>query len=139
MTGINSGKQFHQDLVHFLRKEVVFGDDGTTLSMGWLPSGASVIDGAVNVTTAFNAGTTNVCDIGFRNAGDGTADDTDEFATDLALGTAGVIAADELATAADNTFPEGAEIVVTPALTGTAATAGAAVAWISYIVDNSGA
>ena len=133
---VQTGKQYHQDLVHFLRADVVFGDDDTAVSLGWLPSGATVIDGGVVVTTAFNAGTGNVMDLGFRNAGDGTADDVDEFATDLALGTAGKIAADELATAADVHFPSGAEIVATPALTGTAATAGAGIAYVTYIVTN---
>ena len=133
---VQTGKQFHQDLVHYLRADVVFGDDGNAVSMGWLPAGAVVIRGGVVVTTAFNAGTNNVADIGFRNAGDGTADDADEFATDLALGTAGVIVADEMATAADAYFPSGAEITVTPALSGTAATAGAGIAWVEYLVNN---
>ncbi len=134
---VTDGKQYHHDLVHFLRADVAYTDDDTAVSLGWLPGGATVVAAGIAVTTAFNAGTGNVLDLGFRNAGDGTADDTDEFATDLALGTAGLIAADELATAADVHFPEGAEIVATPALTGTAATAGAGVAYVQYIVDNS--
>lgn len=131
-----SGQQYHTNQVHYLRASVVFGDDDTAVSLGWLPAGAVVIDGGVVVTTAFNAGTGNVLDLGFRNAGDGTADDADEFATDLALGTAGRIVADAMATAGDLEFPEGAEIIATPALTGTAATAGAGVAYVTYLVDN---
>ena len=131
-----SGQQFHQNLTHFLRANVVFGDNGNAVSLGYVPAGAVVIRGGAAVTTAFNAGTSNVLDIGFRNAVDGTADDTDEFATDLALGTAGVIVADEMATAANVQFPSGAEIVATPALAGTAATAGSAEVWVEYLVDN---
>lgn len=131
-----SGQQYHQNMVHYLRADVVFGDDDAAVSLGWLPADASIIGGGVVVTEAFNAGTNNVLDIGFRNAGDGTADDPDEFATDLALGTAGVIEADALATAADAHFPSGAEIIATPALTGTAATAGAGIAYVTYIVKN---
>ena len=85
------------------------------------------------MTTAFNAGTANVLDIGFRNAGDGTADDLDEFATDLALGTEGVISADEMATAGDAVMVSGAEITCSVDLTGTAATAGAGKVWVEYI------
>jgi hypothetical protein len=131
-----AGQQFHHNLTHFLQATVVFGDDGNSVSLGFLPAGAAVIRGGVVVTTAFNAGTSNVLDIGFRNAVDGTSDDTDEYATDLALGTAGVIAADELATAADAYTASGAEVVATPALTGTAATAGSGIVWVEYLVDN---
>lgn len=133
---IYDGQCYHQNMVHYLRADVVFGDDDTAVSMGWLPKNATVIRGGVVVTTAFNAGTGNVMDMGFRNAGDGTADDVDEFASAIALGTAGVIAADDMATAADAHFPQGAEVIATPALTGTAATAGAGVAWVEYIVNN---
>lgn len=133
---VNDAQQYHQNMVHFLRAQVVFGDSGSAVSLGWLPADATVLRGGVVVTTAFNAGTSNVCDLGFRNAGDGTANDDDEFATDLALGTEGVIVADEMATAGDAHFAEGAEVIATPALSGTAATAGAGYAWVEYIVDN---
>ena len=132
---MNDAQQYHMTVPHVLRKTVVFGDNGAGVSLGWVPPGAAVIRGGAVVTTAFNAGTSNVLDIGFRNAGDGTAADTDEFATNLALGTEGVIVADEMATAGDAYFPAGAEIVATPALAGTAATAGAAVVWVEYLVN----
>lgn len=135
---LESGYQIEHNTVHFFRKAIVFGDDGSTLSLGWLPPNASVIRAGVNVNTVFNAGTTNVLDIGYRNGGNSETDDTDEFATDLALGTAGVIVADEMATAGVTTFPKGAEAVCVVDLTGTAATTGAAVVWLEYIVDNDG-
>jgi hypothetical protein len=133
---VQTGQQYHLNAVHYLRKDIVFGDDDSTLSLGWVPAGSAVVGGGVVVSTAFNAGTGNVLDIGFRNAGDGTADDLDEYATDLALGTAGVISADALATAADAYLPQGAEITCSVDLTGTAATAGAGVVWVEYIVNN---
>ena len=132
---VETGKQYHTDQVHFLRKAITYADDGSTVSLGWLPARATVIDAGVVVETAFDGGTTNTLDIGFRNAGDGTAADTDEFATDLALGTAGRIVADEMATAGDLTFPGGAEVV--GVVTSTAsATAGAGTVYLTYIVDN---
>ena len=136
---VESGQQYHQNVTHFLRKAITFGDDGAVVSLGWLPAKAAVIRGGAVVSTAFNAGSGNILDIGFRAAGDGTTADPDEYATDLALGTAGVIVADEMATAADAYLPEGAEITCSPALSGTAATEGAAVVWVEYIVDNSDA
>lgn len=133
---VNDAQCYHTNQVHFLRKAITYANDGDTVSLGWVPAGASVIRGGVNVNTAFDGDTTNTLDLGYRNGGDGETDDTDEFATDLALGTAGVIVADEMATAAVTTFAGGAEIV--GVVTSTAsATAGAGVAWIEYIVDNS--
>ena len=131
---IYDGKQYHTDQVHYLRQTVTFSDG--TVSLGWLPKGAVVIDAAAVVTTAFNSGTNNNLNIGFRNAGDGTADDTDEFMSAVAVGSAGKKDADELATAADLHFPEGAELVAVTALTGTAATAGSAEVFVAYLVDN---
>lgn len=133
---IESAQQYHTNQVHFLRAAITFSDDGSVVSLGWVPAEASILRGGVVVSTAFNAGTSNVLDIGFRNAGDGTSDDADEFATDLALGTEGVIDTDAMATAGDAYFPEGAEITCSPALSGTAATAGAGQVWVEYIVDN---
>ena len=130
------GQSYHQNMIHYLRKKVVFGDDGDTVSLGWVPEQSAIIRGGVVVSTAFDAGTTNTLNIGFRNAGDGTADDADEYASLVALGTAGVISADDMATAADAYLPSGAEITCGVVLTGTAATAGEGYVWVEYIVDN---
>lgn len=114
-------------LTHFLRKDITFNDNGLVITLGKLPPGAIVINAGVVVTTAFNAGSTNVLDIG-------TSDDDDGFATDLALGTIGRIAADELATSND-LYSATAEITCTAtvALSGTAATAGAGVVFVEYL------
>ena len=133
---VNTGQQFHHNLVHFLRTQVTFEDDGSTLSLGWVPAEASILRGGVVVSTAFDSGTSDVLDIGFRNAGDGTSDDADEYATLLDLTTAGVISTDEMATAADAYHPEGAEITCAYASTGTAPTAGVGEVWVEYIVKN---
>lgn len=135
---INSAKAYHTDQVHYLRTTVsqAASISGTAVSLGWIPAGAAVIDGGAVVFEAFDSGTSDVLDLGFRNAGDGTADDTDEFATDLAISAVGLKAADELATAGDLLFPEGAEIVATWTGAGTAATAGSAVVWVAYMADN---
>lgn len=130
-------QEYHTNQVHFLRATVAYGDDGTAVSLGWVPAGAALVRGGAVVSTAFDAGTTNTLNVGFRNAGDGTSDDDNEYASLIALGTAGVIVADDMATAADSYHPEGAELTATVVLTGTAATAGSAVVWMEYTVDNS--
>lgn len=120
-------REFHTAQVHYLTKAFTYADDGSTLTMGVRPAGSYVIRGGVIVTTAFNAGSTNVLDIGTSGDGDG-------FATDLALGTVGVIVADEMATTNDSYSATDETITCTVDLTGTAATTGAALAWVEYIV-----
>jgi hypothetical protein len=120
-------REYHQAQVHYLTKEFTYADDGSALSMGYVPAGGYVVRGGVVVKVAFNAGTTNVLDIG-------TAADDDGFATDLALGTIGVIATDEMATTNDAYCSADTEIKCTVDLTGTAASAGTAMAWVEYIL-----
>lgn len=131
---LNDAREYHTAQVHYLRKAITYADNGTTVSLGWVPAGAEIIRAGVNVHTAFNGNSSNVLDIGYRNGGNSETDDTDEYATDLALGTAGVIVADELATAAVNFFPAGAEIVA-PVVSTASASAGAATVWVEYLAD----
>lgn len=129
-TGVAGGvaREYHTKQIHYIYKDFTYADDGSTLTIGVLPIGATVIRGGVVVSTAFNAGATNVLDIG-------TAADGDGFATDLALGTVGVIVADEMATTND-AGPYAAQTTITcdVDLTGTAATTGVGRAWVEYIV-----
>lgn len=131
---LNEAREYHTAQTHYLRKAITYADNGTTVSLGWVPAGAVIVGAGVNVYTAFNGDTTNTLDIGYRNGGNSETDDTDEYATDLALGTAGVIVADELATAAVNYFASGAEIVGVVVSTASAS-AGAGVVWIEYLAD----
>lgn len=129
-----SPRQYHQQMVHYLRKSISYTDDATEVTVGWIPSGSLILKplSGVAVTTAFNAASGNVLDIG---ADDGN-DDPDEWGTDLALGTTTFVPLDEAIgtylTTADT------EITASVALSGTAATAGAAEVVICYIPDNDG-
>lgn len=129
-TAGSTARQYHTQQVHYLRRGFSYTDDGSTLDIGTVPAGAIVINAGVIVKTAFNAGSTNVLDIG-------TSSDTDGFATDLALGTIGRVLADEMATSND-LGPYAADTLIQCVvdLTGTAASAGEGEVFIEYIPDN---
>ena len=122
-------RQYHQQMVHYLRLGIGFADNTVVKTVGVLPAGALVLKAlsGVQVTTAFNAGTANVIDIG-------TSADDDLFGTDLALGALAYVPLDEaiggFLVTADTT------VTATLGLTGTAASAGAAIVFVCYIVDN---
>lgn len=126
-TAGDTGQVYPYNTVHYLAKSISYTDNGVAKTLGVIPPNAVVIRGGVAVTTAFNAGSTNVVDIG-------TSTDDDGFATDLSLGTIGVIVADEMATSNDFYLTTAQTIIATVALSGTAATAGAGVAWVEYII-----
>ena len=116
-------------VVHTLRLPISYADGtGKVYAVGVRPAKSLVLRGGVCVTTAFNAGTTNTLHIG-------TSGDDDGFATSLALGTIGVIVADEMATSNDAYSTSDEAITATLTLSGTAATAGAGFVWIEYITD----
>lgn len=123
-----NAQQYHHNMVHYLRKQITYLDDGNTVTIGTLPAGSHVLRGGVAVTTAFNGGTTNDLDVG-------TAADPNGYATDLALGTVGNIVFDEMATSDDAAISSDTD--VTCAVVSTAsASAGSAYVWVEYIVDN---
>lgn len=128
---MSTARQYHTQQVHYLRKSITFADNGVAVTVGTIPAGSLVLRpvSGVHVTTAFNAGTGNVLDIG------SSAND-DLWGTDLALGTATFVPVDE----AIGGFLVTADTVVTAtvALSGTAATEGAAEVVICYIPDNDG-
>jgi hypothetical protein len=129
-TAATAARQYSSQQVHYLRKGFTFADDGSTLTVGIIPTGAQIIKpmSGVAVNVAFNAGSTNVLDIG-------TPADADLYATDLALGSIAFVALDEavsMTVAADTT------ITATVDLTGTAATTGQGEIVICYAVDNDG-
>ena len=124
-------QQYHQNLVHYLRKEVNYNDPGIAsgIVVGRLPANAQVTQAVARVRTTFNAGTTNVLTVG-TNA----ANYDNIFGTaDVAEGSAGNNAAplanlQEVLTEAD--------VFVKYAQTGTAATQGKAVIHVAYTVNN---
>jgi hypothetical protein len=131
-TAATAARQYATQQVHYMRKDFTFADDGSELNFpNKVPAGSIIIQAGVVVSTAFNAGSTNVLDIG-------TTADPDGLATDLALGTVGLIVWDELATSNDIYVTADTQFSVTVDLTGTAATTGVGHAFIAYIPDNDG-
>ena len=124
-------QQYHQNLVHFLRKEVNYNDPGIASGyvIGRLPAGAQITQALARVKTTFNAGTTNVLTIG-TNA---SSYDNILGAADIAEGSTGNNAAPtaNLQEAASET-----DVYVKYTQTGTAASQGKAIIHIAYTVNN---
>lgn len=124
------GRQNAIQTVHYLRKQIRFSDGASSvLTVGTLPAGAAVLRGQAVVQTAFNSGTNNNIDVGIAGA-------TSSYASALALTSAGVKAFTGLATAAGAVTTQDTDVIVTMALTGTAATTGTAIVVIEYTVNN---
>lgn len=126
-----TARQFHTQQIHYLRKSIAFGDNGTELTVGTIPSGALILKPAsgVHVTEAFNAGTTNTLNVG-------TSADDNLFGTALAVGSAGFKVLDE--DIAGYVMSADTVITATVVLSGTAATAGTGEVVVAFIPDNDG-
>jgi hypothetical protein len=125
-TAGDQGQEYHTNQVHYLEKKITYLDNGQTVTVGQVPPYAAIIRAGVVVTTAFNGNSSNVLDIG-------TTADPDGFATDIALGTIGVIVADEMATT-DDSYSASARTIVAPVVATASATAGEGIVWVEYIV-----
>ena len=133
-TAATTARQIATQQTHYLRCGITFADNGVAKVVGIIPAGSQIINlnSGVYIREAFNAGTSNVLDIG-------TSADDDLYATDLALGTKAFVAIDEAATATNvNAWYVTVDttITATVALSGTAATTGLAEVIIFYVPDN---
>ena len=125
------GQAYHTNQVHYVSANIAYTDNGVAKTLGVIPAGAVAIRGGVSINTAFNAGSTNTLNIG-------TSADDDGFATLIALGTVGVVAADEMPGTTNDQFSSSdITVTATVVLTGTAASTGAGVVWIEYIIPPS--
>lgn len=124
-------QQYHQNQVHFLRKEVNFNDPGIAsgVVVGRLPASAQITQALARVKTTFNAGTTNVLTVG-TNA---SSYDNIFAAADIAEGAIG----NNLAPSANlQELAVEADVYAKFTQTGTAASQGKAVIHIAYTVNN---
>lgn len=108
---------------------VVFGADGTETVVATLPANSQIYQIAVDVTTAFDAGTTNTFDLG-----DGST--VNEYADALDVSSAARVLATSDVSQIGNLIDIGTtdvDVTVTYNQTGTAATAGAATVTVLYL------
>ena len=135
-TAGSSARQHPQQLVHFLRKRITFAIENTEIVIGTIPAGASVIGGGVHIVTAFDDGTADTLDVGFKDGS--STDDPNGYATLLDLTAVGFIVLDELA--ATTNIQQTADTTVTCIYNGTDndATAGVADVIITFIPDTDG-
>lgn len=127
MTFYGPARNMGEQVVQYLRKDIAYTNGATAVvEIGVLPAGAVVLRGIVAVTTAFNAGTSSVIDVG-------TSGTTNGFASAIALSTIGNIVFDDMATTTVANITADTRINCTLALTGTAATAGAATVIVEYV------
>lgn len=124
-------RDFHKQMIHYLRKGITYADNGKTVNVGWIPAGALIIKpiSGVAVTTAFNGDTTNTVDIG-----PSTDSGTDLWATDLALGALAFVPFDEAVT--NMVLVD--TLVQAAVVSSASASAGAAEIVIAYIPNNDG-
>lgn len=126
-TAGTTARQLPFQAINFLRKEITEADEGTTVTVGTIPSGATILGpiSGVQVDTAFN-GTSPILDIGVS----GTAE---RFASDVALGTIAFVALD--VSNALRTVTADTTILAGVSATGNDSTAGVAQVVICYIPD----
>lgn len=129
-----TARRFHTQQTHYLRKSVAFNTPGiaTGVSMGFLPAGAQILRTGVNVTTVFNAATTNVLTVG--TAADAGLDNI------VAAGDVNeaAVAFTSVTTGATVAITADTEIKVSYTQTGAVATTGAATIVLEYAVNNDG-
>lgn len=124
-TVATNARKYHQNMVHYVSVPIVYTTAGT-YTVGKLPAGAAVIDAGVVVTTAFAGGTPQTLDIGISG-------DTTDFASAIVLTAAGIIVADEKATASKAYMSADTDVIATLSA-GATPSAGAGHVYVTYIV-----
>ena len=108
---------------------IVYGANGSTTTIATLPANSQIFQITLDVTTAFNAGTTNTIDFG-----DGTT--ADKYADALAAGSLARVLATSDVSQIGNLIDIGTsdiQVVATYNQSGSAASAGAATATVLYL------
>ena len=108
---------------------IVYAADGTTTTIATLPANSQIFQITLDVTTAFDAGTTNTIDFG-----DGTT--ADKYADALAAGSLARVLATSDVSQIGNLIDIGTsdiQVVATYNQSGSAASAGAATATVLYL------
>lgn len=127
-------REYHSRQTHYLYRDVTFADiSGTQYSMGKIPANAVVVGTIVGVTTAFNAGTTNVLIVGTSGDDDALVD-----ASGVTEGSIGVQSVNPATLGGRLSTSAEVEIFTKYTQSGTAATAGAAWVVVEYAIPDTG-
>lgn len=123
-----TARDFHKQMIHYLRKDFTFSDAGKVLTLGTIPGGSVLLKqvSGVIVHVAFTAGTNKQIDIG-------TTDNDDLYGTDMSLASIAFVPIDEAVSAYVATDTT---LTATPDLTGTGNTAGSGTVVIGYMPKN---
>lgn len=132
--GTLNARQLVTQQINYLRKRITFADLGTTVVVGYLPAGAMVVGGGVQVVTGFNSSGTDLLNVGFI----GATTDADGYATLLDLATVGFKPLDELAATTNIQQADNFTVTCAPAQSVADATAGVADVCIWFIPNNDG-
>lgn len=118
--------------IQVLSKRITYTSNGTTVNVGQIPAGASVVGGGAHVVTAFNDSGTDTLIVGFV----GSTTDDNAYATLLDLSAVGYIALDELA--ATTNIQQTVDATVTCKYVGqnSNATAGVADVIVQFVTHN---
>lgn len=111
---------------------VVYGANGSSTVIGYIPAGSQIIDVYVDVTTAFNAGTTNTFDIGDGSTANQFADALDVSSAARVLASSDVSQLGNFA----NTGTADIPFTVTYNRSGSTPSAGAARVTVLYVQGN---
>jgi hypothetical protein len=132
--GTLNARQLVTQQTNYLRKRVTFADFGTTVVVGYLPAGAMVTSGGVQIVTVFNSSGTDLLDVGFI----GATTDPDAYASALTLAAIGFIPFDELG--AVSNIQQANNYTVTATLTQSVAdaTTGVADIVVFFVPNNDG-
>ena len=132
--GTLSARNLVTQQINYIRKRITYADYGTTVTVGYLPGGAMVVGGGVQIVTAFNSSGTDLLDVGFI----GATTDANGYATLLPLNAVGFIELDELATTTNIQQSDNYTVTCAPAQSVADATAGVADVVIFFIPNNDG-
>lgn len=132
--GTLSARNLVTQQINYIRKRITYADYGTTVVVGYLPAGAMVVGGGVQVVTAFNSSGTDLLNVGFI----GATTDADGYATLLPLNAVGYIELDELGATTNIQQTDNYTVTCAPAQSVADATAGVADVVIFFIPNNDG-
>lgn len=127
----STAREFHHQMIHYLRKTIEFADAGTDITVGVIPPGSLIIPAlsGAHVTEAFNGSTGDTLDVG-----DGTT--AQQFASALDVSAIGLVTLDS---AYSNMLVSESTTIVANYTDATGdASAGSMEVLIAYIPDNDG-